>query len=194
MDYYLWQNRRDAGDAMIYGGWPNDLGISMISGDRIADGVPTIPIAMDAQSQGRLTDNLLMTGPGRVFSDRLVALLTDLGVGNLQTFPCRIRNLVTGETRDGFRAVNVVGKIACIDRARSEVEDFGDGSGRILIWDYLTLDETRIRGQKLFVLAEMPVQLVVHREIKAAIEAAGLTGMEFVPQGDNAFDPSAIGL
>jgi len=194
MNYYLWQNRRAPGDAMIYGGWPNGLGISMISGDRIAAPASLIVVTLNAESQGRLTDSLLMTGAGRVFSERLVALLFDMGVSNLDTYPCRIVNALTGEVREDFRAVNVIGKIACVDRGKSEFEDFGDGSNRILIWDYLTLDESRIGGNKLFPLGEMPVQLVVHRDIKAAIEAAGFTGMEFVPQGDQSFKPAAIGL
>ncbi|WP_374600568.1 imm11 family protein [Niveibacterium sp.] len=193
MDYFLWQNRRMPGDAMIYGGWPSALGISMISGDRVAAPAAPIDVTLNAESQGRLTDSLLMTGAGRVFSERLVALLLDMGVGNIDAYPCRVVNVVTGEVREDFRAVNVIGKIACVDRAKSEFEDFGDGSNRILIWDYLTLDEARIGGNKLFPLAEMPVQLVVHRDIKLAIESAGFSGMEFVPQGDQSFKPAAIG-
>jgi hypothetical protein len=191
VQYYLWQNRREAGDAMIYSGWPQALGVSFITGRALEGPVPPITIEMNQRSQGRLTDNVLMTGPGRVFSHRLVQVLTDAGVDNIQVFPCTINNVVTGDTQSDFLAVNVVGAVACIDRSASEIDDFGDGSERILAWDYLTLNEDLVHGALMFVLAEMPVQIVVHESIKAVIEAADITGVEFIPQGDHSFVPSA---
>lgn len=189
MNYFLWQNRRDPGDAMVYGGWPNVLGISMITGAPVVAPEMPIRVTLDASSQGRLTDSVLMTGPGRVFSARLVGLLQAHGVCNLEVFPCEIFNAVTGATHTDFHAVNVTGAISCVNLSRSEVDGFDDGSGRLLAWDFLTLDESRTGDIKLFPLAEMPVQLVVHRDLKVAIEAAGISGVEFVPHGKHSFQP-----
>lgn len=188
MNHYLWQNRRDPGDAMLYGAWPAGAP-SMISGALQPPPAAGLLLPQNARSQGRLTDNLLLTGPGRVFSHRLLHLLQRCGVDNLQAFDCRIHNQVTGETVEGYAAVNVIGRVACVDAGRSEFEGFGDGSNRILIWEYLTLDPTAIPDLPMFVLAEMPVQIVVREDVKAAMEAAGISGVEFVSQGDHAFDP-----
>jgi hypothetical protein len=194
MNYFFWQNRRNPGEAMIYGGWPKSGGLSMISGNRLSVSPGPITIHMDIRSQGVLTDSLLMTGPGRVFSRRLLDLLRMQGVDNIEAYPCLITNMVNGEHQTDFAAVNVVGKIRCVNRRKSRFEDFDDGSNRILAWDYLVLDEDEIGGQKLFCLAEMPIQLVVHRSVKEAIEAAGMTGMEFIAQGDQSFDFGQAGL
>lgn len=70
MKYYLWENDKNDGDAFIYGGWPEGRSLSFFTGDRIIGVVPQIEIKMNERSQGRLTDNLLLTGRGRVFSNR----------------------------------------------------------------------------------------------------------------------------
>ncbi len=182
MEYYLWENDKNEGDAFIYSGWPRALTISFFTGDRIGGPVPPIEITMNDRSQGRLTDNVLLTGRGRVFSQKLLETLRSVGVDNIDAYPCTIRNLVTGEVHDDFVVVNIVGKISCIDRARSELV-FASGSDTdILGYDTIALDESKIGGARLFVLAEMPVQIVAHETVVQAIEGAGLTGIEFVPQ------------
>src|SRR5262245_24112399 len=106
MEYFFWQNGKNAGDAMLYGAWPHELDVSMLTGAPVGRKLPVIEMKMNDRSQGKLTDNVLMTGQGRVFSQRLVDLLRRCGIDNLETFPCRIRNEVTGETHENFVAVN----------------------------------------------------------------------------------------
>lgn len=183
MDYLLWENSKDKGDAFIYGGWPASLRQSFYSGDRITAAVPPIEITMNAESQGRLTDNLLLTGRGYVFSKKLLDVLRETGVDNIDAYPCTVRNLVTNEVHRQYSVVNVVGKVECIDRAQSEVMVGGPAGDQIIGYEYLTLDESRIHGWRLFLLAELPVQIVAHREVAEAIKRSGITGAEFVTQG-----------
>lgn len=188
MNYYLWQNRKDPGEAMLYGAWPHASGLSMLTGQLLT--LPTAPLEleMNARSQGRLADNVPMTGQGRLFSRRLLELLWDCGVDNLQAFPCRIRNVVTGEIFEDHFAVNVVGRVACVDHGASACDYLDDERRMLLAWDYLVLDEACARDAPMFVLAEMPVQIVLHRRIKSVLETAGITGVDFVEQGDNGFN------
>lgn len=194
MNYFFWQNNREPGEALIYSGWPHSIEASFITGNLISSSLPEIEITMNEKSQGRLTDNVLMTGRGRVFSNTLIQLLNECGVNNIEAFPCQIKNLVTGEIHLEYSAANIIGKIACVDPSASRFEDFGDDSNRILAWDYLMLNEEVILGQKLFVLAEMPVQIVVHSDIVEVLKKNGVSGVEFIPQGDNAFNATVDDL
>lgn len=183
MEYFIWEADKEAGQALIYGGWPA-LPISFSTGDLISVPVPAIEIKMNEKSQGFMTDNLLVMGAPPVFSDKMISILKDAGVDNLQTFPCRIINTVTGESHYNYRVVNVVGKIACLNKDNSEI-DFADSEQtRILAWEYLTLDESKTLGQLFFVLAEMPVQIVIHKSVSSRLQDAGISGVAFTPQGD----------
>lgn len=182
MDYFLWENEKSEGDAFIYGGWPQEVPISFYTGNKIAASVPPILITMNERSQGRLTDDVLLTGRGRVFSKKLLQVLRDAGVDNIDTYPCTIRNAVTGEVHTDYSVVNIVGKIACIDQKQSELVFATGSTTEILGYDTIVLDEQKIGDARLFLLAEMPVQIVVHRTVADAIKAAGLTGIDFVPQ------------
>jgi hypothetical protein len=182
MDYFLWENDRNEGDAFIYSGWPQEVPFSFFTGNRISGVVPPIEITMNERSQGRLTDNLLLTGSGRVFSQKLLDVLRSAGVDNIDIYPCTIRNLVTGEIHKDYSVVNVIGKIACIDRAQSELVFATGSETEILGYHSIVLEESRIGGARLFVLAEMPVQIVAHAAIVEAVGDAELSGVEFVPQ------------
>ena len=182
MDYVLWENEKSEGDAFIYSGWPQHVAISFYTGDRLVDPVPEIVITMNDRSQGRLTDDVLLTGRGRVFSKQLLQVLRESGVDNIDTYPCVIRNLITGEVHKNYSVVNIIGKIACIDRAQSELVFATGSTDDILGYDSIVLDERKIGGARLFLLAEMPVQIVAHRSVAEAITAAGMTGIEFVSQ------------
>ena len=121
---------------------------------------------MNVLSQGVLTDNLIVMGGPHVFSGKLLRLLRDQGVDNVDAYPCTVRNLVTGEVHDDYFAANVLGKISCIDRSKSSLVEAGQPD-RLLGFEHITLDEEQIRGALFFLLAEMPVQMVLHRASRA---------------------------
>jgi len=185
MNYWFWENDRDTDDAFISGGWPLDeYPNSFLTGD-IVD-IPTSPIeiTMDEESQGRLTDNLLLTGPAKIFSDKLIKILTENGVDNIQIFPCKIINLVSNECFNNYKVVNVIWKIKCVDFPNSSVASITENEQQFFAWDYLTLDEKKIHNFKMFVLSEMPSQLVVHNSIQNILKENNITGVNFIPQGE----------
>lgn len=194
MTHRIWQNRRNPGDAFLRQPITGAMPASFVSGDMRNDLPDHLTIVQNAASQGRLTDNVMLTGRLRVFSSRLVQLLRDHGVDNMQLVPCSIENAVTGETRRDFFGVNVVGKCDCIDLTASDVEPLGDGSDYIIAWGHLTLRPERIRDLPFFVLSAMPGQIIVAQRIARALEEAGITGVSFVSQGDTGFDASLEAL
>ena len=182
MEYYLWENSKTEGDAFIYSGWPPEFTRSFHSGDRIVESVPSIEIVMNERSQGRLTDNLLHTGRGHVFSEKLLDVLRSCGVDNIDTYACTIRNLVSGAEHHSHSVVNIIGKISCIDRSKSQLVLATGEVDQILGYDRIRLDESKIGGARLFLLAEMPVQIVAHERVVEACRRVGITGVEFQPQ------------
>jgi len=183
MDYLIWKLDRQDGQAMIYDGWPA-LSVSFSRGDFITNPVPMIEITMNEKSQGFMTDNLIVVGAPPIFSDRMISVLTDAGVNNIQTFPCKIINNITGEIFDNYKVINVIGKISCLDINNSEVEFLDSEKTKILLYEYLTLDESKIGEQLFFVLSEMPVQIIVHKKVVKMLQDAEITGVDFIEQGD----------
>lgn len=191
MKYFLWEYSQEENQPAIYGGW-KDIGISFYTGNIITENIPMLEIAIDDRFQGELTDALCVIGGPPVFSDRLIKLLNEIGVDNLQIYPCQLVNKASGKTIDNYSVVNIIGKVSCIDFDNSDVEYLSADDTKILGYSYITLDEKKAGDFLMFTLAEMPVQIVVHEEIVSAIEDQGITGIEFMSQGDPAESLPAI--
>jgi hypothetical protein len=134
-----------------------------------------------------LSDLLLVVDSLLVFSPRLRACLEAAGVTNVDYYPITLVDTRAGTTTTDYRLANVVGSLACLDEARSDVRKAAR-SGRIFGVDRFHLDEQRIvplpraTGRpKIFRLDELKTLLLVDESIKAACEAAGITGTRFVP-------------
>jgi hypothetical protein len=118
-----------------------------------------------------------------LMSARLKAALGAAGVSNVQYAPVRIRNKTTGETYDYF-AFNLVGLVAAADFEKSDLKSYdGDFTGETEIHS-LTLDESRIGKLLMFRLKEKFSVIVVHRNVKEAIEHADITTLSFIEPKD----------
>lgn len=191
MKYFLWEYSQEEDQPAIYGGW-KDIGISFYTGNIITEDIPMLEIAIDENFQGELTDALCVIGGPPVFSDKLINLLSDNGIDNLQIFPCQLVNKVSGQKIENYSVVNILGKVSCIDFDNSDVEFLSSHDSKILCYSYINLDENKIGDFFLFILAEMPVQIVAHEKIVLAVEEQGITGIEFMSQGDVADSLPAI--
>ena len=113
-----------------------------------------------------------------LFSDRFLTVLNDFGVTNLQIFPAELHHQ-DGTVYRGYKAVNIIGLVACADLDRSTyiagmpapVMDFTD----------LVIDEAKAQSLDFFRLGENTLVIMVSEGLKQAIEAAGLTGFTLVP-------------
>jgi hypothetical protein len=78
-----------------------------------------------------------------------------------------------------YKFVNVIGRINCVDKQKSELEYLRENI--ILIYDKLVLDNTKIpSGTEIFLLGEDNTMLVIVSErVKNAIESSKLSGFEF---------------
>jgi hypothetical protein len=123
--------------------------------------------------------------PIPLFSRRLVRVLRGAGVSNLQIFETRLSQPL-GEpapAADHYLAVNVIGCIAAADMKRSSLNP--DVSERMISADFnaLVIDDAKAGGQLMFRLAENVSAVLVHERVKAAVEAAGIDTLTWIPPG-----------
>ncbi len=123
------------------------------------------------------TGILLMTG-------ELVKALRECGVNNIDTYDALIRDVENNQRYDEYKAVNIIGLVACADLSAS---DYVALSGSALIdvdFDSLVIDAVRAHGLLMFRLAESVNGIVVHEKVKNHLERKGFPHLDFVRPED----------
>lgn len=116
--------------------------------------------------------------------DDLVQALEEAGVDNLEKFPAVVRDETKSEEHTTYKAVNIVGLIACADMEGSKLMDDEDEPGEVDVnFDSLVIDEKKAGGALLFRLAESVNAIIVHRSVRDRVEAA-VPGMTFYGSGE----------
>jgi len=114
-----------------------------------------------------------------LFSDEMLAALDAAGVDNLDRYEAVVRDPVTGRAFTNYKAVNIVGVVACADLAQSVYQA---PSGSALVdtdFDSLAIDEARALGLSMFRLAECVTAILVHERVRRYLEAAGIPHLDF---------------
>jgi uncharacterized protein DUF1629 len=117
--------------------------------------------------------------PIPVMSRRLMKILQDAGVSNVEYYDAVIKDLEGGTEHVTHVAYNIVGAIAAADLERTR---FWPGNPSRLIdadIEGAVIDPAKARGALLFRLAESVNGIVVHESVKKRIEAAGLHSLAF---------------
>jgi len=164
---------------------PDDPRRSWILGERFSTAPPQ-PVR--ATVRGLDDDDTVMAelwkSPVPVMSLRLLEVLRDAGVSNLDVYPAALTDPSSGKVYDDFVAFNLIGKISAVDLGRSKLAP-GPVDQRIsMSIDQLALDEARIQGALMFRLAEAVSTLVMHASIKDRIEGAGIDTLTFYEPAD----------
>ncbi|HWV15377.1 MAG TPA: DUF1629 domain-containing protein [Cellvibrio sp.] len=120
-----------------------------------------------------------------VMHNTLVNVLLSAGVNNLELFPARILNPVTGAVHEDYQAFNVVGLVAAADLESSTLMD-PDAEPSVLDTDFesLVIDEQKAHGFHLFRLAENCGAICVSEQVKKAVEKSGIPGIIFYGPGE----------
>jgi hypothetical protein len=119
-----------------------------------------------------------------VMRDDVVAALTAAGVDNLQYFDAVLVNPATGEQHTNYKAYNIVGLVACAEMDASELAGTSESTVGSVDFRSLVIDESKTGGALLFRLAEDVSAVVVHEQVKRAIEASGIPGFVFYGPGE----------
>ncbi|MDP2226817.1 MAG: hypothetical protein Q8J78_05015 [Moraxellaceae bacterium] len=115
-----------------------------------------------------------------VVDRRLSPILREFSGTSLQL----LHSTVDG-TKNAYDIVNVCDLVDCIDESSSQYLKWSSADGRPeKIGQYrmitsLRIDPSRASGHHLFRLVGWPVALIVSGELKAALEASGVSGVSF---------------
>ena len=91
---------------------------------------------------------------------------------------------MTGEEHKNYKAFNIVGLVAAADMGASQLMGTSTSTMGDVDFAGLVIDESKTHGLLLFRLAEATNAIVVHEEIKAAIDAAQIPGFVFYGPGE----------
>lgn len=195
--YFVWESRRTSNaQALLTAFAPTAklYGVSFIQGRRFPKDLPELVIELDQESQGTLTDDLVIKKRRcLVHSARLVDVLRSAGVDNIDYYPCKLKNSVTGRdmrtfldpatnvARHYYQAANILDMIFCLDKDGSELEYDDEEPSELWFILNMKLLEDRIGDIQMFRLGEDPSIVIVSENVKKAVESAGLTGPVFLP-------------
>jgi Immunity protein family (Imm11) len=144
--------------------------LDFLRGAPITAGLPT-PWIFDIEIDSAQPPHLL----GRqipLASERLLKVLTDTGVDNIETFPAVLRGRGGAEWRQHY-VINVIGLVDAADLGASSgtvIAEGPDGPTRIM-FDHLVLAHAQARGLPLFRLFHDPATLLVEDRIMRALDA-----------------------
>lgn len=103
--------------------------------------------------------------PAFFCSQRLRDRLKAAGVDNVEFYPLEMVER-SGKRIEGYFAINIIGRLACMDRERSQ---FTEWRKRITRIQSLALDMSAIKGFKVLRLHEYPELILVSEDVAEAI-------------------------
>lgn len=183
--YYVWESRRtNPKQALItnFASTWRDHGVSFFVGRRIPFEIPELEIRVYKDSQGELTDDLVIRKYRCiVHSQRLVDVLHNAGVDNIDYYSCRIVNELTGTIYRTHKAANILDEIYCLDKESSDLEIGEMEPHEIWYIHNLKLLEDRLGDALMFRMGEDQSIVLVHETVKEKVEAANISGVIFLP-------------
>ena len=104
--------------------------------------------------------------PEPVFKSDFLQHLRELGVSNIDDYAAEISTPGGKQTIEGYRAVNIVGAVACADLSHSEYEDF-EG---MFFFDRLVINPMKARSALCFRLAEAHEYILIHQRVAEGLD------------------------
>ena len=166
------------------GSYPDIPRVSTLMSGELVSAPVAEPLAFELSAQLPGDRQHLYLGHMPLMSNRLVALLRDCGVDNLQCFRAVLRDPTTGVTWDDYQAVNIVGAVACVDFEKSDFQ----GGDRLVTatFDGFAIDPALAGDQKFFRLAESIGTIIARQDVMEFIQAKEPSAVTFVPTVDYA--------
>ncbi len=109
---------------------------------------------------------------------KMLSVLADAGVDNIQSYEAIVFDKNDNKINDDYFAVNIVGRIECVDMENSEYREI-EGSRR-LYFRKIIIDEAKTHDALLFRLHESPSEVIIHDTVKQRLENENLPGLDFI--------------
>ena len=178
--YYCWRqdwNRaEDVCDVVTPPGWAKAY---LLMGKALPQEFP--PLHFITKRSTGLSDALLNRWNYLVFSPKLRETLAALTDTPIQYLEARVSRGVAGRSIPGYCLCNPLVSIAAIDRQRSELDYYDDGTGDIMAIKRLVLDEQQVGAHSLFRVRDLASLLIARVDVAQGIIENGCIGISFVP-------------
>lgn len=186
-DYYVLVRDPDPSFCAIYD-TPDDMPNLHFPVDGLPLGSSTYQYVFDmaADVPGIVVPDVINNTFGyTLISARMRQFLEDRAGAGIEYVPFRLRNHKGRFVDAELYIANVLGSVDCVDRSRTAGRDDPVNPGRYSKITRLVFDPSRLDPElNLFRLAVRPKYLVLREDLKAAMEAEGLTGAAFLRVGD----------
>ncbi len=159
---------------------------------RIAEGLrmderypPDVTLQMDEEHRGlNVPDLVANTLHLCIVSGRLKALLEQESGANIEFLPAAIANHKGRRVPGEYFIANVLDTYDCVDRDKSDFDTFASNPDEFTGLFRLSLREDEIPANaKLFRIKPMGTVLVIREDLRAALEAKGMTGVNYIAMG-----------
>ena len=142
----------------------------------------TVPFVVDVD--GEIVDYNVTAFGSIVVSSKMAEILCRIASTEIQRIPAAVRGA------DGdWEVLNVVSVVDCIDHDRSRIQyfplDHAEKPAKPRAIIKLVLDLDRAKGHHVFKPMDWLVATIVSADVKAALEDAGITGVEYWPTTDD---------
>lgn len=160
------------------------LDINFAHGNYIPGAIPLIDVPYSQHPEERKTDNIVSpTRLGLLINSKVKAVFDNLNIENIQYFKARLIEATSGEIDESYVIANIVGKYACVDDAKSDLQYFN--SGNIKFIDKLVLDlDPKTDYGHIFRVGEVFPLLVISDLLKQKLEESGVTGFKIYKPED----------
>ena len=138
--------------------------LEWIQGQRKPNPSPNAPLVLDLSLESGDYRGHIIDGLVTLYHKGLKKALEDQGVDNIDYFPVVLRNQETEELDKSYFLVNILGRLDCVDMAKSKVKWWASGQG--FDFESMVIDPAKTHGAKIFRLASDPTKVIINEELK----------------------------
>ncbi|WP_437762364.1 DUF1629 domain-containing protein [Sorangium sp. So ce281] len=145
--------------------------VDFLSGVPIHSPLPD-PLVFEVNHPTGVPLGHLMGSTIPVASKRLVEVLRQVGVDNMQIFSALLRNAETQEEWSSHVAFNVIGMVNAVDREASKFDEIMPGPGAmpsLVDFDEVAISRAKAMDLRMFRIPDNPTFFVVHESVIAAL-------------------------
>lgn len=131
------------------------------------------PVSFVVKPEWDFPDNFLTETIFDLYSSKLIKILDNAKIG-FEAFPASLVDEVGNDLRVEYRIFHLLEKYSCLDRKLSEI------NLEMLEIKKIVLDKEFLSSKKLlFRVEELSHIVLVHQDLKDALERQGITGCEY---------------
>lgn len=120
--------------------------------------------------------------PALVVRDDIAGALQDLGISNIEYYPCTLHHRSSGMKWENYFVANVIGVVDPFDKKKSKISKLSVPGHNL--YDKMVFDNLKCQHLHIFRIAGRLTKVAVSEEIKDKIEALQLKYIHFVKPED----------